>query len=66
MEQLKFVFASKIEIKDKDLVKKTRKFSHSSYLRLLSTETVDDHEGFISVNDIDDIIKNLDTRKPQV
>ena len=54
---MKSVFATKTELKDKNLRRKAR-----SFLVL----NIQDHKEFISINEIDKIINNLDIKKARL
>ena len=54
---MKSVFATKTELKDKNLGRKAR-----SFLVL----NIQDHKEFISINEIDKIINNLDIKKARL
>ena len=54
---MKSVFATKTELKDKNLERKAR-----SFLVL----NIQDHKEFISINEIDKIINNLDIKKARL
>ena len=60
--QLKSVFATKIELKDKDLEREIRNFVILNVEDYSLLKEIDDHEEFISINKIDKIINNLDVK----
>ena len=60
---MKSVFATKIELKDKDLEREIRNFVILNVEDYSLLKEVDDHEEFISVNEIDKIINNQDVKK---
>ena len=62
-EQLKSVFATKIELKDKNLEREIGNFLILNIQPYSPLKSVDDHEEFISINVLDRIIKNLDIKK---
>ena len=62
-EQLKSVFASKIDLKDKNLERETRYFFILNVQDYSPLKSVDDHEELISINELDMIIKNLGIKK---
>ena len=62
-EQLKSVFATKIELKDKNLEREISNFLILNIQDYSPLKSVDDHEEFISINELDRIIKNLDIKK---
>ena len=62
-EQLKSVFATKIDLKDKNLEREIRNFLILNVQDYSPLKSVDDHEEFISINELDRIIKNLDIKK---
>ena len=57
-EQLKSVFAMKIDLKDKKLEREIENIHDYTPLK-----TIDDHEEFISINELGKIINNLDIKK---
>ena len=59
---MKSVFATKIELKDKDLEREIRNFVILNVEDYSLLKEVDDHEEFISINEIDKIINNLDVK----
>ena len=59
-EQLKSVFATKIDLKDKDLERDCLILNIQDYSPLKS---IDDHEEFIRINELDRIIKYLEIKK---
>ena len=62
-EQLKSVFATKIDLKDKNLEREIQNFLILNVQDYSPLKSVDDHEEFISINELDRIIKNLDIKK---
>ena len=62
-EQLKFVFATKIELKYKDLQRELRNFLILNIQNYTPLKTVDHHKEFSSLNKIDKIINNLDIKE---
>ena len=62
-EQLKSVFATKIDLKDKNLEREIRNFLILNVQDYSPLKSVDDHQEFISINELDRIIKNLDIKK---
>ena len=62
-EQLKSVFATKIDLKDKNLEREIRHFLILNVQDYSPLKSVDDHQEFISINELDRIIKNLDIKK---
>ena len=62
-EQLKSVFATKINLKDKNLEREIGNFLILNIQDYSPLKSVDDHEEFISINELDRIIKNLDIKK---
>ena len=62
-EQLKSVFATKIELKDKNIEREIRNFLILNIQDYSSLKIIDDQEELISSNDIDKIINNLDIKK---
>ena len=62
-EQLKSVFATKIELKDKNIESEIRNFLILNIQDYSSLKIIDDQEELISSNDIDKIINNLDIKK---
>ena len=62
-EQLKSVFATKIELKDKNLERETRNFLILNAQDYSPLKSADDHEEFINIDELDRIIKNLDNKK---
>ena len=62
-EQSKSVFATKIELKDKNLKRETSNFLILNIQDYSPLKFVDDHEEFISINELDRIIKHLDIKK---
>ena len=62
-EQLKSVPATKIELKDKNLEREIGNFLILNIQDYSPLKSVDDHVEFISINELDRIIKNLDIKK---
>ena len=62
-EQLKSVFATKIDLKDKNLEREIRNVLILNVQDYSPLKSVDDHQEFISINELDRIIKNLDIKK---
>ena len=62
-EQLKSVFATKIELKDNNLEREIGNFLILNIQDYSPVKSVDGHEEFISINELDRIIKNLDMKK---
>ena len=62
-EQLKSVFATKIEPKDINLERKIGNFLILNIQDYFPLRTIDDHEEFIDINEIDKIVNNLDIKK---
>ena len=60
---MKSVFATKIKLKDKNLEWEIGNFLIHNIQSFSPLKTIDDHEEFISVNEIDKIINNLDIKK---
>ena len=60
---MKSVFATKTELKDKDLEREIGNVVKLNVEDYSILKEVDDHEEFISINDIDKIINNLDVKK---
>ena len=56
---MKSVFATKTELKDKDLERVIGNFVILNIEHYSILKEVDDHEEFISINEIDKIINNL-------
>ena len=63
VEQLKSVFATKIDLKDKKLESEIRNFLILNTQDYSPLKSVDVHKDFISINEIDRIIKKLDIKK---
>ena len=63
-EQLKSVFVNKIELKDKNLEREIGNFLILNIQDYSPLKTINDHEEFISINEINKIINSLDIRKP--
>ena len=62
-EQLKSVFATKIELKDKNLEREVSNFLIFNVQDYSPLIYVNDHAEFISINELDRIIKNLGIKK---
>ena len=62
-EQLKSVFATKIDLKDKNLEREIRYFFILKFQDYSPLKSVDDHEEIIRINELDIIIKNLGIKK---
>ena len=62
-EQPNSVFATKIDLKDKNLEREIWNVLILNVQDYSSLKSVDDHEELISVNELDRIIKNLDIKK---
>ena len=60
---MKSVFATKTELKDKDLEREMGNVVKLNVEDYSILKEVDDHEEFISINEIDKIINNLDVKK---
>ena len=60
---MKSVFATKTELKDKDLEREIGNVVKLNVEDYSILKEVDDHEEFISINEIDKIINNLDVKK---
>ena len=58
-EQLKSVFATTIDLKDKNLEREIRNFLILNVQDYSPLKSVDDHKKFVSINELDRIIKNL-------
>ena len=58
-EQLKSIFATTIDLKDKNLEREIRNFLIPNVQDYSPLKSVDDHEEFVSINELDRIIKNL-------
>ena len=58
-EQLKSVFATTIDLKDKNLEREIQNFLIPNVQDYSPLKSVDDHEEFVSINELDRIIKNL-------
>ena len=56
---MKSVFATKTELKDKDLEREIGNVVKLNFEDYSILKEVDDHEEFISINEIDKIINNL-------
>ena len=65
-EQLKSVFATKIELKDNDFEREILNFLIHNIQDYSSLKTIDKKEEFISINEIDKIINNLDIKKVEM
>ena len=61
-EQLKSVFATKMKLKDKNLEWEIGNFLIHNIQSFSLLKTIDDHEEFISINEIDQTINNLDIK----
>ena len=59
---MKSVFATKTELKDKDLEREMGNVVKLNVEDYSILKEVDDHEEFISINEIDKIINNLDVK----
>ena len=59
---MKSVFATKTELKDKDLEREIGNVVKLNVEDYSILKEVDDHEEFISINEIDKIINNLDVK----
>ena len=57
------VFATPIELKDKNVEKEIGNFLTLNIQDYFPLKSIDDHEQFISINEIDKIINNLDIKK---
>ena len=62
-EQLQSVFATKIDLKDKNLEREIRNFLILNIQDYSPLKSIDDHEEFISTNKLDIIIKSIDIKK---
>ena len=62
-KQLKSMFATKIELKDKNLERGIENFLILNIQDYFPLKSIDDHKEFISINEIDRIINNLDIKK---
>ena len=62
-EQLKSVFVTKIHLIDKNLEKEIRKFLIFNIQGYSPLKSIDDHEEFVSINELDRIINNLNISK---
>ena len=62
-EQLKSVFATKIDIKDKNFEREIGNFLILNIQDYSPLKSIDDHEEFISINELDRIINSLDIKK---
>ena len=60
---MKSVFATKTELKYKDLEREIGNVVKLNVEDYSILKEVDDHEEFISINEIDKIINNLDVKK---
>ena len=65
-EQLKSVFATKIELKDNDFEREILNFLIHNIQDYSSLKVIDKKEEFISINEIDKIINNLDIKKVEM
>ena len=61
-EQLKSVFATKIDLKDNNLEREIRNFLTLNVQDYSPSKSVYDHEQLISINELDRIINNLDIK----
>ena len=64
-EQLKSVFVTKIDLKDKNLEREIQNVLILNVQDYSPLKSIDDHEEFISINELDRIIKHLDIKKAQ-
>ena len=64
-EQLKSVFATKTELKGKNLEREIRNFLIFKAQDYSALKFIDDHEELISINEIDKIINNLHIKNAQ-
>ena len=62
-EQLNSVFATKTDHKDKNLERKVGNFLILNIQDYSPLKSIDDHEEFVSINELDRIINNLDIKK---
>ena len=62
-EQLKSVFTTKIELKDKNLEREIANFLLLNIQDYSPLKSIDDYQEFISINEIERIINNLDIKK---
>ena len=62
-EQLKSVFATKTDLKDTNLEREIGNFFILNIQDYPSLISIDDHEEFISINELDGTIKSLDIKK---
>ena len=62
-EHLKSIFATKVDLKDKNVEGEIRNFLILNVQDYSLLKSVYDHEDFISINELDRIIKNLDNKK---
>ena len=62
-EQLKSIFATKMDLKDKNLEREIRNFLILKVQDYSPLKSFDDHEELISINELDRTIKNLDIKK---
>ena len=58
------MFVNKIELKDKHLEREIGNFLILNIQDYSPLKTINDHEEFISINEINKIINSLDIRKP--
>ena len=62
-EQLKSMFTTKIDLKDKNLEREIGNFLILNIQDYSPLKSTDDHEEFVSINKLDGIINNLDIKK---
>ena len=62
-KQLKSVFATKIDLKDKNLIREIGNFLILNIQDYSPLKSIDGHEEFISITELDRIINNLDIKK---
>ena len=62
-EQLNSVFATKTDHKDKNLEREVGNFLILNIQDYSPLKSIDDHEEFVSINELDRIINNLDIKK---
>ena len=62
-EQLKSMFTTKIDLKDKNLDREIGNFLILNIQDYFPLKSIDDHEEFVSINKLDGIINNLDIKK---
>ena len=63
---MKSVFATKTELKDKNLGRKARSFLVLNIQDYSPLKAIDDHKKFISINEIDKTTNNLDIKKARL